>query len=477
LEGRAGRDKAVNLEIAWHYLRGRDALRAVPLAQGGAEAFLSAGAPHEAEEILKALLPFGGDAKAVRRTRLLLAKALLDQSKADEALPVVELLNGDAELVLPERAEVARMRASAEFSLNREPGESYCELAKCALTLAQETGQPSLITRALFECARAGGEAGLTDLVLTAQTGLQHLGDVTDINSALTANLTMGLCDWILFEPAKALFSLREAARLGAADRASKTLLSLIYSGIGAAQLFLCHLADARKALLHALDLARKVGDDARASTMATNLSLVETGVGDYDEAIRYGQMGVAWATTSSCSNPNLGITHMNLADVYMLTGHEDKALECIETADALMGSRIRWRDRCGLVTERAALALVQGNLHLALDLIGQIETLARGRERVFPLPGPMWKLKLFRAAHLGSADEALASASKIGAILRATCPYYYLDVLAARAWLERRVFGQQTAETNGELEVFSTFGLPGKRALLTAQGFLTQGS
>lgn len=466
-------DKAVSLEIAWHYLRGGQALLAVPFAHEGAETFLAVGAPHEAEEILNAIVSSGLDPSGARRTRLLLAKALLDQSKADEALPIVESLNGDGELLLPERAEVARMRASVEFSLNREPGDSYCELAKQALIIAKETRQPHLVTRALFECARAGSEAGLTDLVLTAQAGLQQLGELTDINGSLMANLAQGFCDLFLLEPAKALSSFREAARLGAADRANKALLSFAYSGIGIAHLYLCQLAEAREAFLYALKQARRVGDDARTSIMTTNLCIVEGGLGEYDEAIRYGLMSVTWAGTSSRSHRVLGSTHGNLADVYVLTGREDKALQCIEAADAVLGSQPRWRDRCAIVTGRAALALVQGNLNLALDLISQVEALARGREDAFPQPGPLWKLKLFRAAHLGSAEEALVSASQLCEQLRTKCPFDYLDVLAVKAWLERRVFGRQTEQTNVELEMFGTLKVPGKKALLTAQGFL----
>ena len=464
--------KPVSLEIAWHFLRGGQASRAIPFAMDGAEAFLAVGAPHEAEEILKAVAA-GDPASAVGRgIQLLLAKALLDQSKADEALPVVERLNDDGGLTLQERAEVARMRASAEFSLNREPGDSYCELTKQALSLAQETGQPYLIARALFECARAGTEAGLSDLVLTAQRGLDQLGELTDINASLMATFTKGFCDLFLLESTRALSSFRESARLGAADRANKALLSFAYSGIGIALLYLCRLNEAQEAFLHALKLARMVGDDARASTMASNLCIVEGGLGDYEESIRHGQMSGRWVAMSS-RGPILGGTHTNLADVYILTGRVDLALQCLEVSEASLGPRSRWRDRCAIVTCRAALALVQGNLNLALDLIGQVEHLARGREDAFPLPGPMWKFKLFRAAHLGSPKEALASASSVCTVLRAKCPFHYLDVLAVKAWLERRVFGRQTEETIGELEIFKTLGIPGKKALLTAQGFL----
>jgi tetratricopeptide (TPR) repeat protein len=289
------------------------------------------------------------------------------------------------------------------------------------------------------------------------------------------ANFTKGFCELFLLEPAKALSSFREAAQLGAADRANKALLSFAYSGVGIALLYLCQLTEARKAFLCALNYARRVGDDVRASTMTANLCIVEGYLGKYDDAIRYGEMSVAWAATNSRRNPVLGGTHTNLADVYVLIGRADKALQCIEAAEGALGStRPRWRDRCAIVTSRAALALVQGNLNLALDLIGQIEGLARGREDAFPQPGPMWKLKLFRSAHLGSAKEALASASNVGKILRAKCPFDYLDVLAVKAWLERQVHGRYTAQTEAELQIFETLEAKGKRALLVAQGFLS---
>src|SRR5206468_9310259 len=54
--GRSKDDRAVFLEIAWHHLRGGDAERAVPFAIEGAEAVLAVGAPHGAEEVLRAII-------------------------------------------------------------------------------------------------------------------------------------------------------------------------------------------------------------------------------------------------------------------------------------------------------------------------------------------------------------------------------------------------------------------------------------
>ena len=465
-------DKAVSLEIAWHYLRGGEVLRAVPFAQDGAEAFLAVGAPHEAEEILRATSHADESIDTPKRTQLLLAQAFLDQSKADAALPLVERLANNQTLSLRERAEIARLRASAEYSLNREPGEKYCDVAKQALAIAKETGDPALIARALFECARAGTEAGLIELVITARAGVEELGPSADINVTRTMSLTTAFCSLFFLEPGDALLSLRRAAELSTRE-SNKALLAYILSAIGTSLTLLARLHEASAALLPALELARKVGDDAKATLIASNLCLIHTNRGEYDEAIRYGRLSTEWAGKGSLSNPLLVISHMNLVDAYALTGRQDEAAQCLERARGSLNSERRWRIHCAFLVEAAAFAIILGNVGLALDTIAQIEGLARGRENAFPMPGPYWKLKFYRAAHLGGAADALSSASSLGESLRMKCPFYYFDVLAARAWLERQVLGLQTDYTNSELSTLETAQVPGKRALLIAQGFL----
>ena len=466
-------DKAVSLEIAWHFLRGGDVTRAVPFAHEGAEAFLSVGAPQEAEEILQAIVGPEPSANAGLKTRLLLVKALADQSKAHAALPMIEALGTEKELTLHERAEVARLLASAEYSLNREPGERYCEVAHQALAIAKETRDPELIARALFECARAGTEAGLIELVTTAQTGIEELGPSDDVNIMRTMSLTTAFCNLFLLKPGEALLNLRRAAELSTRE-SNKALLAYILAAVGASLTLLARLPEACTALLQALDLARKVGDDAKAALIASNLCLIYTTRGEYDEAIRYGELSTAWGARDSLNNPLLVITHTNLMDVYVLTGRENEAAQCLERARGSLNSERRWRIRCTFLVQAAAFAIILGNVGLALDTIAQIEALARGREDAFPMPGPYWKLKFYRAAHLGGAEVALRMATSVGESLRVKCPFYYLDVLAARAWLERQVFARQTEYTESELKLFATLQVPGKKALLVSQGFLT---
>lgn len=87
-------------------------------------------------------------------------------------------------------------------------------------------------------------------------------------------------------------------------------------------------------------------------------------------------------------------------------------------------------------------------------------------------MPGAFWKLKIFRRGHLGEIAEASRMAAEMGEFFRPRSPMYYLDVLAAKAWLERHTMGGLKSETDRELNLFETLGLPGRRALFAAQGF-----
>jgi tetratricopeptide (TPR) repeat protein len=324
----------------------------------------------------------------------------------------------------------------------------------------------------LFEHARAGTEAGLSELVLSAQAGLEEIPKTTDSNLSLVTSLTKGFCEIFFQDPGAAQLSLQKAAALSGST-ANKALLSFIYSGIGLALTHLGRLQEAEHVFARSLELARKVGDDVRASTIAANLCTVNVARGEYDEAIRYGTMSIDCARANAKNNPTLVTSYTNLADAYVLTGRADEAVACIESARAWLGSERRWRIRCAFLTEAAAFALIQANTQLALDLIAQLETLVQGREGAFPMPGSFWKLRLFRAAHLGKAEEALCSASTIGEGFRAKCPYHFLDLIGLRAWLERRVNGNHSTETDEDLQLFDKLGAPGKKALLAAQGFL----
>jgi DNA-binding SARP family transcriptional activator/tetratricopeptide (TPR) repeat protein len=462
---------SIGLEVAWHHLRGRNVDRALPFAIQGVEAVLAIGAPQGAEEILRAIVTLDGRLQETSRIQLLLAKSLIGQSKAEPALPVIQKLAAAETLSPHERAEVAMLRASAEFVLSEGIARRYCEAAKDALTAAKQTDDPRLIGQALFECARAGTEEGQIELLENAEQGVADLAKTANVDKIPMATLTKAYCRFFLGDPGAARILLKNMLRTDE-SHTNAAQLALIHSGLGIANHHLARFDEACREHQAALDLTRKVGDDARACTIAANLCTVLMNRGDYDEAIRFGKISVQAGEASSCSN--LSIAYTNLIDPYMLLSQEAAALECLEKGARCIGPERRWKLRLAFLVEAASLALMRRNLGLALDLIGQLEGIGHGRELAIPVPGAYWKLKAFRMAHLGQSDEAYGIVSSLVDQWRSTYVFPYLDMIAAKAWLERRQLSAVRSETLRELnEVFERTGAKGKRQLLTLQGFL----
>ena len=160
--------------------------------------------------------------------------------------------------------------------------------------------------------------------------------------------------------------------------------------------------------------------------------------------------------------------------DSYLLVGRESDAIQCLEKARKWLIPERRWRLRCAFFIEAAAFALSQHNHALALDLIAQLETLSRGREQAVPIPGPYWKLRVFRESHVSGYTQAHDLARQVFERLYDPCPFNCLDIAAVMAWLEQKTEGRVTEQTKQRLTLFEAFGAKGKRSLLTLQGFLT---
>ena len=470
---RSENDKTVCLEIAWHHLRGADVEQGLPFAVEGAEAVLAVGAPHAAEEIISSIIRLAPNLRT-KKVQLLLSKALIDQSKVEAALPIIEALAVDQTLTVHENAEVAMMRASAEFLLSRGLGPRYSEAAKVALAAAKETGDAHLIAQALFECARAGSEEGLIELLHSAEDGIEELKGLADPERIPMAILTRAYCRFFLGDPAEARNQLQSVLRITKSN-ANAAQLALIHSGLGISNHFLCRFEESYNEHLTALELTRRVGDDARVCTIAANICTVLMNRGDYDEAIRFGRMSLKHG--EACASSTLLIAYTNLIDPYMLLGQESAARDCIEKAQKWIGPERRWKLRLTFLVEAASFALIQRNIGLAMDLIEQLEGVSRGREVAIPMPGAYWKLRAFRMTQLGESYDAYATVSSLANRWRATCPFSYLDMVAAKAWLEKRQQGAVGTETLRELELFDRLGARGRKELLTIQGFLEPAS
>ena len=474
LSKRSSEDRQLlHLEIAWHFLRGGDAPRALPFALDGSEEALKVGAPFEAEQILTTLLHEGQAAPSLKQPiPLLLARALLDQSKAEDAVPVLDEILADPTLSPRDVADAARMRAAAEYLLNRETGERYCQAANKALVAARKLDDVRLMTQALFECARAGAEFGDEERVRSALSELLKISEDpagADNPAVLHA---LGFCYFFFFE--LNLASKYLARAIDVAKRLSDSVtLTYVYNGYGMSKQYLCEFEPAERAYSAGLELAQRMGDDSRASIIAANLCGLRCIKGNYADAIEVGRYSVEAASRGS-SQPRLISSYMNIAEVYMLSGEISKAFDCIESARRLVQVERSWRARVTFVTESASLALLAGDVPVALETIGAMEKLIWGRERAAPELGHVERLRIFRAGHVQGAAAARIMAEQSKEKFRNRNLLFYLDALSAYAWAEKRAYGRLSDQTEVELELLDMPELAGKKAALLGQGFLS---
>jgi tetratricopeptide (TPR) repeat protein len=172
-------------------------------------------------------------------------------------------------------------------------------------------------------------------------------------------------------------------------------------------------------------------------------------------------------------TQPNLMSSYMNLAEAYMLSGERERALDCVDAARMWIQGQRSWRSNIGYLCESAAIALMMGNLALALQLLESVRSIARGRERAVPEPGAFEKLMIFETEHVDGGKDAIAMARKARAAFRDRHLVAYLEALAVTAWLEKKRFGAYTTQTQQELQLFERYGAHGLKASLSAQGFL----
>ena len=458
------------LEIAWHFLRASDPTRALPTGLEGARRALGVGAPSEAEQILAALLSTASIGPAGKECKQLMAKALIDQSKADEAMPVLEELCGDVELSVRAFAEVTRLRAVAAYLSNSDAVMDYSRAADLALAAARKTDEAELIANALLEFARSGLESGDDVRVNTARSELQRLVSESVGRNVPSAWYALGFCEYYCYDLHAACNCVEKAIHL-LEDSPNVVALSLAHNALGVCRYSLCQFSQARDALGVALQLARRMGDDFRVSMTAANLTVLHTLTGDLDEAVRVGRLSVA-VGASLRNHPRLSSSYINLAEAYLISGETDKGLEYLQRATEWVKNQRSWRAHIEVLAESANIALVMQNLSLALDMIRSLEAAASERERAVPDPGMFEKLRLFRLAHTVGLDAAHAAANVQRDRFRGRHPVHYLKVLAASAWIEKRRDGALGDDTKEELRLFDDWGAAGLKTVLSAQGF-----
>ncbi len=259
LERLAEGDAQHDLEVAWHYLIGRDVIGASRHAISGAEQSLAAGAPREAELILSALRRDELDQATARRSALTLSAALMGQSKAEDALPLLEGLLTDSCLAKVDIARTVRLYASAMYLLNRNSTAKHSEMAERALQVARECGDKELLAHALLECARAGVESGKVELTERSREELRRTLIAPGNGIPPIAFFADAYCSYYLLDIEHAMESARLAVT-GLGSRRNIGELALGYNALGNCEMARCRFEEAREAYDSALTCGKQWG-------------------------------------------------------------------------------------------------------------------------------------------------------------------------------------------------------------------------
>ncbi len=464
-------NEAISLEIAWHFLRGGDATSAEPHAVAGAEHALQGGAPVEAERVLKRLTAEDHHSRTDAKVPRLLAKALVSQSKGEAAAPILTSILEDAALPGRDRAEVLCLRAASEY-LRREDGSRYGECATEALDAALDVGAPELIAQAVFEYARSGVTKGDGGRVREAASRIGRVLEQPDVQNNALMFFARSYCRFFCCEAFGAVEDSEAALRLhqGSTNLVERSFLlnghAVCLRGVG-------RTVESKEAFERALDLSLQVGDDSRASIICTNLAMLENSRGHFEVGLTYGQKALGFARTD-VNQPLRTLVYLVLMESCALLGRMVEAQEWMDAARAALCGNPTMLNRIEFYLEAAGFGLIQGNVSLAVSLIEDAERATQGQELILYDVGVFERYRAFRAAHTEGLEVAWALIQAAAQRFRGSHPLYYVNILPAKAWLEHKMHGSYSRETEDGLKLLTEFDLEGKRAIWIAQGFLT---
>ena len=458
-----------DLEIAWHFIRGRAAERAVEFGLRGAERCLERGAPREAEEVLKAIpVDVSG---ASPGASILLAQALLDQSKAEEATPLLDGLRLAENINGGNQARVATMRATAEYILARENGTKHSEAAEEAFRAAREVGDARLAARSLFLLARMHGEMGSEVGLRRTKVLVDDLTSLPEYAEQPMLHLAAGYCEFMDGSAKLAGTLAEKALALVEASRRQADQVTIL-NGIGVCR---THSGDLRGALIplnRAYALAIAHGDDGTACTVATNLSMVFNNLGEEHAAIRMGEESVALADRV-LGHPRGILPLTNLASAYLLAGRTDLARSVLDRAAAQIHGENHWEPRLVLLDQMACLALTLGRTDEALGHIDNLIQLT-GSNPFPPNPGAVERLRIFHTFHTEGSKAAFERADTALHKFADKDLLFYLDAACSLAFVEKTSAGAYSPQTKKALDLLESLGLLGMKKHLKNQGFLS---
>jgi tetratricopeptide (TPR) repeat protein len=395
----------------------------------------------------------------------------MGQSKADEALPLLDEILVDEHAPKVEIARAARLYATALYLLNRNSAAKQREMASRAVQFARECDDKELLAHALLESARAGLESGVEAMITSAREELRRMIATFGLETPAIAFHANAFCSYHLLDVREAAKSAVDAVR-GLSKEGRFAELALAHTGLGNCMTAMCRQEEALEAFQTALELSQKIGDDSRVSILCSNMAASCLLSGDMERAIEYGEKSLLVASRAP-SQPVLPKAWSNLAFAYLLSGNLSRARECYELPQEWIRDGRSWAITTTFCFESAALELAFGHPEEALKRIADAERDATGRADWLASPGTSERMKVFFTYHSEGHERARCLADAALRRFRGRHQFAYLEALAAFAWLEKVLAGRYSDWTGNELRLFEIHGCGGKRAVLAAQGFL----
>jgi tetratricopeptide (TPR) repeat protein len=406
-----------------------------------------------------------------REVALVLSAALMGQSKAEEALPLLEELLADDLTPKREVARAVRLYASAMYLLNRNSTAKHSEMAERAVQVARECGDRELLVHALFECGRAGVESGRVEMTERARHELRRTVMSSTIDVPPMAFFADAYCSYYLLDIEHALESAQRAVK-GLAAGKNIGELALGYNALGNCEMAGCRFEEAREAYGTALALWKRVGDDYRMSLTNYNRGSSYLMGGEFNKAISDFEESLSIGKRAS-AQPVLLWTWSNLALAHMVLGQKGRALECFEALKRWMQNGRSWVMNMEYYCGAAEIELAIGNESEALKLVAQAEQELQGRGYLFISQGTLERLRVFLAYHTQGPYAARLLAEEFMNRFKGRHQLAHLETVAALAWIERKMTNEYSDATKRELQLFDKQRAVGKRAILAAQGFL----
>jgi hypothetical protein len=232
----------------------------------------------------------------------------------------------------------------------------------------------------------------------------------------------------------------------------------------------MCDTGTALATGAEALELARRVGDYSRCSVITGNLASIHLVRGEYHRAIERAAESLKLLSESPIQ-PFLLSTFTTMAFAHALLSEQKASEEAFAEGARWTGGVPRWRIRLQYALEAAEFELMKGNLSAALSRFQEAEALHP--DVLVPFESHYQPLRMLWLWHARNARDAMAFIKEQVQDLQDRIPLTFLTAATGMAWLELATGGPQSAKSRAAMVDPRWDSIPGRRALLEAEGFV----